>query len=326
MTFRIVVPDNVDSVGIDILRNEEQFDVLAPGKMTREECLAAVPDADVLIVRSSTQVDEEMLTAAPHLKIVARAGAGVDNIDVDTATRRGVVVMNTPGGNTISTAELAFGLLISLARHIPFAHASMGNGAWDRKLFSGVELQGKTLGCVGFGRVGQAVSQRAKAFAMDVLAFDPFMNEGLTAIARDLEVEVVSLDELYHRSDFITLHATLTEQTRGMINKNSLSLMKPGMKLINTARGGLVNEADLAEAIKSGVVSGAAVDVYSQEPPQADNALLSLPGVIYTPHLAASTIDAQLRVSEMAAQQVVDALLKYEYRHVVNTEVLARAK
>lgn len=319
MTLHILVPDNVHQKAIDILSAAEGIRVTAPGKMSREETLAAICEADGLIIRSDTQVNAEMLQAATRLKAVARAGVGVDNVDLAAATEKGVIVMNTPDGNTIATAEHTFGLMLALARHIPSGYYSMREGKWDRKSYMGVELRGKTLGIVGFGRIGRAVARRAIAFEMRVLAYDVF---DISAQAREIGAEVADLDSLYAQSDFITLHPSLTDDTRGMINTQSLASMKQGVRIINAARGALIVDADLAEAIRSGRVAGAALDVFEPEPPSADNPLLGLPSVVYTPHLAASTTDAQISVAIDAAQQMVDGLLRGEWRNVVNAEVV----
>ena len=276
-----------------------------------------------LVIRSAHKIDAEVLHAAPKLKIIARAGVGVDNVDIPLATELGIVVVNTPDGNTISTAEHTFGLMLALARHIPQAHASMNVGKWDRKSFSGVELRGKTLGVVGFGRIGRAVAKRALAFEMTVIAHDPYLT---TDLAADLGVKLVSLDELFHTSDFITLHAMLTAENHEMINRESLARMKRGVRIIDAARGALINEADLAEALQSGQVAGAALDVYAEEPPKPDNPLLHLPNVVHTPHLAASTEDAQITVSVDAAKLVVDALLRDDVKNVVNPAVLDKRR
>ena len=317
MSYYILIPDNVDDAALKILSEVEEFEVHAPGNMPREETLAAIPEAHALIIRSSTKADAELLTAASNLKAIARAGVGVDNVDLDKATKQGVVVMNTPDGNTISTAEHAFGLMLALARHIPQAHQSLGAGRWDRKLYKGVELRGKTLGLIGLGRIGRTVAQRANAFGMKVIAYDPFVLEA------DDDVELMSLDALLAAADFISLHAVVTDETRHMIDAESLAKMKPGVRIINAARGALIDEYALAEAIESGQVAGAAVDVYGQEPPPTDHPLIGLSQVVHTPHLAASTADAQVEVAVLAAQQIVDGLLKNEYRNVVNPEVLA---
>lgn len=319
MTFHVLVPDQVHPSALEVFDGVDGIRVTAPGQMTRADLLAAVPDADALIIRSASKVDAEVLAAAPNLKLVARAGVGVDNVDLTAASQRGVVVMNTPDGNTIATAEHTFGLMLALARHIPQAHQSMAAGKWDRKAFMGAELRGKTLGIVGFGRIGRAVAKRALAFEMKVITADPYI---AADVAADLGVELVYLDDLFRRADFITLHSLLTNETRDMINRQTIALMKPGVRIIDAARGALINEADLAEAIKSGQVAGAALDVYSVEPPASDNPLIGLPGVVHTPHLAASTEDAQIAVAVEAAQLTVDALLKRSYRNVVNPAVL----
>ncbi|MFO7322520.1 MAG: hydroxyacid dehydrogenase [Chloroflexota bacterium] len=319
MPYHVLVPDNVHPSALDVLGAADGLRVTAPGQMSRAETLAAIADADALIIRSATKVDAEMLEAAPNLRLIARAGVGVDNVDVATASARGVVVMNTPDGNTIATAEHTFGLMLALARHIPEAEISMREGKWDRKSFMGVELRGKTLGIIGFGRIGRALAKRALAFEMTVIAHDPYVPADLAA---DFGVELVSLDDLYQRSDFISLHSVITEETRNMINRETLARMKRGVRIINAARGALINEADLAEAIRSGQVAGAALDVYAQEPPEPDNPLIGLPGVVHTPHLAASTEDAQIAVAVEAAELIVGALLRGEFRNVINPEVL----
>lgn len=321
MTYYVLIPDNVHQKALDILAQAEGIAVHALESPSREEVLAAAADADALIIRSRTQANAELLAAAPRLKIIARAGVGVDNVDLQEATRRGIVVMNTPGGNTVSSAEHTFGLMLALVRHLPQAHRSLAEGRWDKKLFMGTELQGKTLGIIGLGRVGQAVAKRAIAFGMVVLATDPYVDPH---IATDIGAEIVDPDTLYARSDFISLHSTLTDETRGMICHESFNKMKPGVRIVNTARGALIVATDLSEAIQSGHVAGAALDVYDPEPPGVDHPLIGLPGVIHTPHLAASTTDAQIAVAVEAAQGIIAALLRGEYANVVNPEVLAR--
>ncbi len=320
MTYHVLVSDNVHPSALEILNAAEGLQVTAPGQMKRDELLAALPEADALIIRSASKIDAEALAAAPKLKLIARAGVGVDNVDLTVATEHGVIVMNTPDGNTISTAEMTFGLMLALARQIPQAHITMNEGKWDRKKFMGVELRGKTLGVVGFGRIGRAVAKRALAFEMTVIAFDPYIPAD---VAADLGVELVDLDALYKRADFITLHAVLTDETRDMINAETIAKMKDGVRIVDAARGALINEADLAEALQSGKVAGAALDVYPTEPPPADDPLIGLPNVVHTPHLAASTEDAQVTVAVDAAKQIVDALLNQKYVNVVNPDVLA---
>jgi len=319
-THHILVLDNVDPRAVDILKAVDGFHVTAAA-YNREQTLAAVPEADALIIRSATTADAELIEKADRLKIIARAGVGVDNVDLDAATARGIVVVNTPDGNTISTAEMTLGLMLALARFIPQGHGSLAGGNWDRKSFVGVELRGKTLGVVGFGRIGRAVAKRAQAFDMTVVAYDPYIAPD---IAADLGVEMVDLDTLFSRADFISLHSLITDETREMINAPSLAKMKKGVRIINAARGGLINDTDLAQALKSGHAAGAALDVYAQEPPPPDHPLLGLPNVIHTPHLAASTTDAQINVGIDAARLIVAALTKGEYANVCNPAVLKR--
>ncbi len=319
--MHVLVPDNVDPVVQVILGNHNALRVTAPGKMSRDETMATIETANALIIRSSTKADAELLAAAPNLKAIARAGVGVDNIDLDAATEHGVVVMNTPHGNTIATAEHAFGLMLALARDIPQAHISLAEGRWDRKKYMGTELRGKTLGIIGLGRIGRAIAARAQAFEMDCITYDPFVDAEVSA---HFNVESVEMRDLYARADFITLHALVTDETEGMINEKAISQMKPGVRIINAARGALINDADLAAALKSGHVGGAALDVYAVEPPAAENPLIGLPNVIHTPHLAASTHEAQVAVAAEAAELIVDALLKEEYHNVVNRAVLNR--
>jgi D-3-phosphoglycerate dehydrogenase len=318
MTFHVLVPDSVNKKAVEILQ-AAGLKVTAPGQMKREETLAALADADALILRSATKADAALIAAAPHLKVIARAGVGVDNVDLAAASARKIAVMNTPDGNTVATAELAFALMLALARHIPQAYDSLNAGKWDRKSFMGVELRGKTLGVVGFGRIGRAVAKRALAFEMQVVAYDPFVP---AAVAEQMGAKLVSLDELYAQADYITLHSVVNDQNRQMINHDSLAKMKKGVRIINAARGALINETDLAEAIKSGQVAGAAVDVYAEEPPPAGHPLIGLAGVIDTPHLGASTEEAQVAVAIEAAELVVAALTKGEYKNVVNAAAL----
>ncbi len=321
MTYHVLVPDHVHPSALDVLNSAEGLQITAPGQMKRDELLAALPDADALIIRSASKIDAQALAAASKLKMIARAGVGVDNVDIPKATEQGVVVMNTPDGNTVSTAEMTFGLMLALARQIPQAHATMLAGKWDRKAFSGVELRGKTLGVVGFGRIGRAVAKRALAFEMTVIAYDPYIPAD---IAADLGVELVDLDTIYRRSDFISLHAVLTDETRDMVNAATIAKMKDGVRIVDAARGALINEADLAEGIRSGKVAGAALDVYPTEPPPADDPLIGLANVVHTPHLAASTEDAQIVVAVDAARLVVNALLNGTYNNVINPDVLKK--
>lgn len=320
MSYFVLVPDSLEKSGLDLLRATEGLEVYAPGKMSRADTLAMISKAHALVIRSDTQVDAELLEHADNLKVVVRAGVGVDNINQDACTQHRVVVMNTPDGNTISAAEHAFALILALARNIPQADASMRAGRWDRKKFMGMELRGKTLGMLGFGRVGRAIAQRAQAFGMIEIAYDPFVPD---EVAEHLGLSLVpTLDELLQKADIISLHALVTSETREIINAENIAKMKDGVLIVNTARGKLINNADLAAAIKSGKVGGAALDVYDVEPPNADNPLLGLDNVIYTPHLGASTLEAQETVAAQAAEAVINGLLKSQYDNVRNKAVL----
>ncbi len=322
MAFHILIPDNLSREGIELLQSNPEFRVTT-GPLSREEAMAAAADADALIVRSSTKVDAEFLAAAPKLKVIARAGVGVDNIDLAAAAVRGIVVMNTPGGNANAAAEHTLGLMLALARHIPAAHQSLLEGRWDRKKYKGTELRGKTLGVIGLGRIGQTVAAFAQAFGMVVIACDPPIP---AEVFERCGVARVSLDELFSRSDYITLHAPANEQTRHMIDAGAIARMKDGVRIINAARGSLIDADALAEAIKSGKVAGAALDVYEVEPPPADYPLIGLDGVVHTPHLGASTKEAQVAVAVQAAEQVRDALLRGETRYVVNASLPGMAE
>ncbi len=322
MTYLVLVPDNLEQSGLDLLRATEGIELIAPGKMTREQTIEMLPKAHAMIVRSDTKPDPDMLAHAPNLKVIVRAGVGVDNIDLNECTRLGVVVMNAPDGNTISTAEHAFALMLSLTRHIPQADASMRAGRWDRKKFMGMELRGKTLGIIGFGRVGRALAERATCFGMKEVAYDPFVPED---VARHLGLSIVAaVDELFKQADVISLHAIVNDQTREIINAANIAKMKDGVLIINAARGQLINNADLAAAIKSGKVGGAALDVYDVEPPAADNPLLGLENVIYTPHLGASTNEAQEAVGSQAAEEIIDFLFRGKHQNVKNKGVLEK--
>ncbi len=310
--MKILIADPISEKGVELLRAKFQTDVNLGLK--EDALLKIIGDYDALVVRSQTKVTKIVIESGKKLRVIGRAGVGVDNVDVDAATRHGIIVMNTPGGNTISTCEHTFSMMMSLARKIPQAHATMKAGKWDRKSFEGVELYNKTLGIIGMGRIGSEVARRAIAFGMRVLAYDPFLS---LSKAKALQVEVVELDEIYHRSDFITVHVPMTDQTKGMINKDAIGKMKQGVRLINCARGGLIVEADLLEAVKSGKVAGAALDVFESEPPK-DSPLLGIDSVIMTPHLGASTTEAQESVGTEVAEQIADVLSGGTIRNAVN--------
>lgn len=319
--FHVLIPDNVDQKAIDLLNKADGLTISAPGKLTQDELKAQIGTADAVIIRSGVKITADVLDVAPNLKAIARAGVGVDNVDLDAATAKGVYVMNTPGGNTISTAEHTFGLMLALARHLPQGVASLKAGKWDRKSFTGVELREKTLGLIGFGRIGQAVAVRAQVFDMTVIAYDPYLPAD---VFTQMGVKSVDLDTLFAESDFISLHTLINDETRGFINASAIAKMKDGVRIINAARGALINDADLAAAIESGKVAGAALDVYEPEPPTADNPLINLPQVICTPHLAASTSDAQVTVAVEAAQLIIDTLLNNQPQNIVNQAVTAK--
>jgi len=299
---RILIADSLDPAGLELLRQSgaEVRVVTAEEKPRLAEILA---DYDALVVRSSTQVTADLMRAGKRLKVVGRAGIGVDNVDVAAATELGILVVNAPTANLVSATEHTFALLFALARKIPFADASMKEGKWDRKI-TGLELQGKTIGIIGFGRIGQKVASRARAFDMQVLAYDPFLD---AAAARRLEVDLVSLEDLLRQSDAITFHTPLTDQTRNLLNRERIALMKKGALVINVGRGGVVDEAALLEALESGHLGGAALDVFSEEPPK-DLTLVRHPKVVATPHLGAQTREAQERISTETADMLMGAL------------------
>lgn len=298
----VVVAEAIAEAGIDALR--EGCDVRDLVGADRSEVLAALKDASALIVRSATTVDREMIEAAPMLEVVGRAGIGVDNIDLDAATEQGVMVVNAPNANTISAAEHTMALLLAQARRVAEADASLREGRWDRKKFQGVELHGKTLGVLGLGKIGTLVAQRASAFGMTIVAYDPYVSADR---ARRLGVEMLSLEEVFSRSDIITIHLPRTPETENLVNTESIATMKDGVRIINVARGGIVNEADLADAVRSGKVGGAAVDVFDVEP-KTDSPLFGIPEVTVTPHLGASTVEAQDKAGTAVAQAVAEAL------------------
>jgi D-3-phosphoglycerate dehydrogenase / 2-oxoglutarate reductase len=314
--MKIIVADRISERGIELLREKGWDIVLAPGVAALPAEIAA---ADALIVRSATRVTRELLHKAERLKVVGRAGVGVDNIDVEAATHRGVLVMNTPGGNSVSVAEHTLALMLALARSVPQSNASIHAGRWEKSSASGTELRGKTLGLVGFGRVGTEVARRARALEMQVLAHDPYVTP---AAARELEVELVPLDELLRRSDLVSLHTSLSPSTEKMIDAAALRKMKRGARLINCARGELIDEAALADALRSGQLTGAAVDTFAVEPPE-NSPLLGLPNLIATPHIAGSTAEAQEEVGTAIAQQVRDYLADGLIRNAVNMPAIS---
>ena len=315
MTHRVAVADKVAEAGLKLLAQTPEIEVTNCAGKPREELERALAGAHALIVRSETRVTADLLTRGPNLRVIARAGTGVDNIDVPAATRRGIAVMNAPGANTVSAAEHAMGLLLAQARHIPWAAEAMRRGEWDRKRFEGTELRGKTIGIVGLGRIGGHVAQLARAFGMHVVGHDPYLSPERAA---ELQVKLLPLDQLLGQADVVTLHVAHTEQTHHLINAERLKLMKPTAVLVNTARGELVDEAALAEAVREKRIGGAAIDVFAVEPLPADAPLRKLERVILTPHLAASTAEAQERVSVEICGAVRDALLVGDLSFAIN--------
>jgi len=311
--MKVLVSDNISPKCIEILKNAG-LEVDIKVGMKPDELRACIGDYQGLIIRSATKVTSEIIDAATSLKVIGRAGSGLDNVDRTAATKKGIVVMNTPGGNTITTAEHTIALMVSLARQVPQATMSMKAGKWDKKKFMGIELFNKTLGIVGIGNIGSQVAKRMQAFAMNVIAYDPFLSEDK---AKAMGVEKVDLRELFRRSDFITVHTPLTPETKNLINRETLAIMKPGVRIINCARGGIISEKDLYDALVEGKVGGAALDVFEKEPPE-NNPLLTLDTVIATPHLGASTKEAQENVAVAVAEQVVDYLIRGTIRNAVN--------
>jgi D-3-phosphoglycerate dehydrogenase / 2-oxoglutarate reductase len=315
--MKILISDQLEPSCIDILRNEG-FEVDNTPGISPDELKSVIGDYEGLVVRSATKVTTDVFARATKLRIVGRAGTGVDNIDVAAATRKGVLVMNTPGGNTISAAEHTVSMLLSLARNIPQAHGSMAQGKWDRKKYTGVEVFEKTLGVVGLGKIGREVASRCQAFGMKVIGYDPVL---ASDIAAKLNIELVTLDEIYRRSDFITLHTPLSKETKGLLNDETLAKCKKGVRIVNCARGGIVDESALHRALLSGQVGGAALDVFEVEPPK-DSPLLTNEHVILTPHLGASTEEAQEKVAVQIAHQLADALKGRGYVGLVNGAAL----
>lgn len=315
--MKILVTDPLHPAGIEVLKKAGNVELAA--NLTKEQLLEKIADADALLVRSETKVTKEVINAAKKLRVIGRAGIGVDNIDVPAATERGIVVVNAPEASTITVAEHTIGLMLSLVRKIPAASASLKAGKWEKKKFVGLELRGKTLGVIGLGRIGSQVAQKARAFEMNIIAYDPYISE---KTAKGLGVKMVDLKELFATSDFITIHTPLTEQTKALIGKEEIAQMKNGVYLLNCARGGIIDEKALYEAMLSGKVAGAALDVFEKEPPTG-NPLLTLENFVATPHLGASTEEAQRYASTIACEEVVKVLSGLPPKYAVNVPVLA---
>ncbi len=312
--MKILVSDSLSKQGVEILE-KAGFVVDVKTKLPKEDLLREIKDYEGLIVRSGTKVTSELIAAADKLKVIGRAGSGLDNVDTLAATRRGIVVMNTPGGNTVTTAEHTMAMICAMTRRIPQATVSMKSGKWEKERFMGVELYNKTLGVVGIGQIGSYLAKLAQGFSMSVIAYDPYL---APERAKDMGVEVVELDELFRRADLISVHTPLTPETRSLINAGTIAKMKPGVMIVNCARGGIVNEIDLCEALKTKRVAAAAFDVFEEEPIKADNPLLALDNFICTPHIGASTGEAQENVAIAIAEQIVDYFAKGIARGAVN--------
>ncbi|RAL22661.1 phosphoglycerate dehydrogenase [Thermoflavimicrobium daqui] len=312
--YKVLITDPLSDLGIQKLLMDPEVEVVRKTNLSFDELLLEIESADALLVRSQTQVTAEVIEKAARLKVIGRAGVGVDNIDITAATKKGIIVVNAPDGNTISTAEHTFAMMIALARNIPQAYRSTIQGEWKRKQFVGVELKGKTLSIIGLGRIGGELAKRAKVFQMDVVAYDPYLTEQR---AKKLGVKKASFEEAIAIGDFITVHTPLTKTTRHLINQDVFTQMKPGVRILNCARGGIIDEDALYEAIQSGKVAGAALDVFVTEPP-GEHPLFSLPQVIATPHLGASTVEAQENVAIDVSEEVLHILHKQPFKNAVN--------
>jgi len=313
--IKILVSDALSEEGLKVFKESKELTVDVKTDLKPDALKEVIRDYDALVVRSATKVTKDVIQAAKKLKVVGRAGVGLDNVDLEAATQKGIIVMNTPAGNTISTAEHTFSMILALSRNIPQANASTKKGEWKRSKFMGVEVYGKTLGIVGFGRIGSEVAKRALSFGMKILAYDPFLS---AEVAESIGVEIAELKRVLQEADYITVHTPLTDETRHMISDKEFALMKKGVRIINCARGGIIDEVALIKAIKEQKVAGAAMDVFENEPLSADNEFLKLDNVVITPHLGASTEEAQVNVAIEVAEIVRDALLGRGIRNAAN--------
>ncbi len=318
--FRVLLSDALAAQGVEALKCHPELEVDIRAGLKPAELAGIIAPYHALVIRSATKVTREIIDQAASLRVIGRAGVGVDNVDLEAATRRGIVVMNSPLGNTVTTAEHTIAMMMALARHIPDANAALKGGRWERGKFTGAEVCNKTLGVVGLGNIGRVVADRALGLKMKVIGFDPILTRDAAA---KIGIELVGLDELFHRADFITVHTPLTGETRGLVGRAAFEKMKQGVRVINCARGGIVDEAALAGALRSGKVAGAALDVFAEEPPPADHPLLQLDNVIVTPHLGAATEEAQVQVAVDIARQVADFLLEGSIRQAVNLPALS---
>lgn len=314
MTKKILIADKLGQAGLDRLAQIEDIAYDVRTGLTKEALLGVIADYDGVIVRSDTRIDADVIAAGTRLKVIGRAGIGVDNIDLDAATKHGVMVMNTPHSNSVATAEQTLALMLVASRHTVRAHNSLAAGEWARSQFVGAEIFEKTLGIIGFGYIGRLVTRRAQAFGMKVVAYDPYVP---AEVGTEMDVELVSLPELLAQADIITLHAIVTPETKGLINAETIAAMKNGVIIVNVARGKLIDEQALAEALKSGKVAAAGLDVFQDEPP-VNSPLIGLPTVVHTPHLGASSQEAQHRVGIEIAELVADGVRGVAYRNVLN--------
>lgn len=321
-TDLIVATDKISEDGLAPLLGDPRFEVLKIDDSTSQEFADALGAAAGLIVRSATRVTADMMDSAPHLEVIARAGVGIDNIDLDAASQRGIAVLNAPGGNTNAAAELTVALILALARNVASGDRSIREGRWDRSKLQGVELRGRTLGLIGAGRIGGEVAKRCRAFGMEVIAYDPLLTE---TRANELGLAMVELDEVIEHADVISLHVPLTDETRGMIDVEVMTRMKPGAFIINASRGGVIDEEALVKALEEGLIGGAALDVYASEPLAADSPLLKAPNLVLTPHLGAATKEAQIAVATEVAVRMRAALGDRDFSAALNSVDLAHA-
>ncbi len=319
MTHKVVATDKVSDSGLRALVEDDGFEVVFAHDSESSEFASALEAAAALIVRSATSVDAWLMDKGPHLKVIGRAGVGVDNIDIPAASERGIAVVNAPSGNTIAAAEMTLALILATMRHVAAADASLRAGRWDRTLYKGAELRGRRLGLIGAGRIGAEVAIRCQAFGMDVIIYDPYLSEER---AGEIGSRLTELDEVVKTSDVISLHVPLTDETRGMLDEAAIQRMKPGTFVVNASRGGVVNESDLAAALESGHLGGAALDVYEEEPLSEDSPLRSAPNLTLTPHLGASTVEAQEHVAVEVAANVA-AVLDGDLSAALNKDQLA---
>src|SRR3989339_597602 len=312
--MKVLAADKIADEGIKLFK-DAGIEVDSKTGLPEEELVKIIPEYDALMVRSETRATPKIIEAGKKLKIIGRAGVGVDNIDLPTATKNGVIVVNSPEGNTVAAAEHSFAMLLSMARSIPQAHSKLKKGEWDKKSFKGIEVLNKTLGVVGLGKIGRRVASYAIGMGMNVVVFDPYVTE---EYAKSIGVELKTLEDLVKISDFITLHIPKTKETANLINAGMIAKMKKGVRIVNVARGGIINEQDLYDALKSGHVAAAALDVFEKEPTPSDNPLLTLDNIVVTPHLGASTVEAQVNVAVDVVEQIIEVLKGGSARSAVN--------